>query len=131
MPKSLPFPDNEFDAYTIAFGIRNVPRIDLALAEAFRVLRRGGRFLCLEFSQVDVAALDRLYEAYSFRAIPAIGRFVTGDGEAYRYLVEFDPPLSPGRRFSRDDRKGGLRARLLYQAQRRHRRDPLGLEALA
>ncbi|MDR3407899.1 MAG: bifunctional demethylmenaquinone methyltransferase/2-methoxy-6-polyprenyl-1,4-benzoquinol methylase UbiE [Methylovirgula sp.] len=86
--ESLPFPDNEFDAYTIAFGIRNVPRIDLALAEAFRVLRRGGRFLCLEFSQVDVAALDKLYEAYSFRAIPAIGRFVTGDGEAYRYLVE-------------------------------------------
>ncbi len=86
--ESLPFPDNEFDAYTIAFGIRNVPRIDLALSEAFRVLRRGGRFLCLEFSQVDVASLDKLYEAYSFRAIPAIGRFVTGDGEAYRYLVE-------------------------------------------
>ncbi len=86
--ESLPFPDNEFDAYTIAFGIRNVPRIDLALSEAFRVLRRGGRFLCLEFSQVDVASLDNLYEAYSFRAIPAIGRLVTGDGEAYRYLVE-------------------------------------------
>jgi demethylmenaquinone methyltransferase / 2-methoxy-6-polyprenyl-1,4-benzoquinol methylase len=86
--ESLPFPDNEFDAYTIAFGIRNVPRIDLALSEAFRVLRRGGRFLCLEFSQVDVASLDKLYEAYSFRAIPAIGRLVTGDGEAYRYLVE-------------------------------------------
>ncbi|MGP8233301.1 MAG: bifunctional demethylmenaquinone methyltransferase/2-methoxy-6-polyprenyl-1,4-benzoquinol methylase UbiE [Methylovirgula sp.] len=86
--ESLPFPDNEFDAYTIAFGIRNVPRIDLALAEAFRVLRRGGRFLCLEFSQVNIAALDKLYEAYSFRAIPAIGRLVTGDGEAYRYLVE-------------------------------------------
>jgi demethylmenaquinone methyltransferase/2-methoxy-6-polyprenyl-1,4-benzoquinol methylase len=86
--ESLPFPDNEFDAYTIAFGIRNVPRIDLALSEAFRVLRRGGRFLCLEFSQVDVASLDKLYEAYSFRAIPAIGKLVTGDGEAYRYLVE-------------------------------------------
>jgi demethylmenaquinone methyltransferase / 2-methoxy-6-polyprenyl-1,4-benzoquinol methylase len=86
--ESLPFPDNEFDAYTIAFGIRNVPRIDLALAQAFRVLRRGGRFLCLEFSQVDIAALDKLYAAYSFRAIPTIGRLVTGDGEAYRYLVE-------------------------------------------
>ncbi len=86
--ESLPFPDNEFDAYTIAFGIRNVPRIDVALAEAFRVLRRGGHFLCLEFSQIDVAALDKLYEAYSFRAIPAIGKLVTGDAEAYRYLVE-------------------------------------------
>jgi demethylmenaquinone methyltransferase/2-methoxy-6-polyprenyl-1,4-benzoquinol methylase len=86
--ESLPFPDNEFDAYTIAFGIRNVPRIDVALNEAFRVLRRGGHFLCLEFSQVDVAALDRIYEAYSFRAIPAIGKLVTGDSEAYRYLVE-------------------------------------------
>ena len=86
--EALPFPDNEFDAYTIAFGIRNVPRIDVALREAFRVLRRGGHFLCLEFSQVDVATLDRIYEAYSFRAIPAIGRLVTGDGEAYRYLVE-------------------------------------------
>ena len=62
-----------FDAYTIAFGIRNVPRIQVALNEAFRVLRRGGHFLCLEFSQVDSAALDRVYEAYSFRAIPAIG----------------------------------------------------------
>jgi len=86
--EALPFPDNEFDAYTIAFGIRNVPRIEVALQEAFRVLRRGGHFLCLEFSQVDIATLDRIYEAYSFRAIPAIGRLVTGDGEAYRYLVE-------------------------------------------
>jgi demethylmenaquinone methyltransferase / 2-methoxy-6-polyprenyl-1,4-benzoquinol methylase len=86
--ESLPFPDNDFDAYTIAFGIRNVPRIDLALKEAYRVLRRGGHFLCLEFSQVDSAALNHIYEAYSFRAIPAIGKLVTGDGEAYRYLVE-------------------------------------------
>jgi demethylmenaquinone methyltransferase / 2-methoxy-6-polyprenyl-1,4-benzoquinol methylase len=86
--ESLPFPSNEFDAYTIAFGIRNVPRIEIALAEAYRVLRRGGRFLSLEFSQVDVAGLDRLYEIYSFRAIPALGQLVTGDAEAYRYLVE-------------------------------------------
>ncbi len=86
--ESLPFPDYDFDAYTIAFGIRNVPRIDVALKEAYRVLRRGGHFLCLEFSQVDIAALDRVYEAYSFRAIPAIGKLVTGDAEAYRYLVE-------------------------------------------
>jgi demethylmenaquinone methyltransferase / 2-methoxy-6-polyprenyl-1,4-benzoquinol methylase len=86
--ESLPFSSGAFDAYTIAFGIRNVPRIEAALAEAYRVLRRGGRFLCLEFSQVDSAALDRLYRAYSFRAIPALGQMITGDADAYRYLVE-------------------------------------------
>ncbi|HYA80605.1 MAG TPA: ubiquinone/menaquinone biosynthesis methyltransferase, partial [Methylocystis sp.] len=64
--ESLPFPGNEFDAYTIAFGIRNVPRIQVALEEAFRVLKPGGRFLCLEFSQVAVPGLDKIYEAYSF-----------------------------------------------------------------
>jgi demethylmenaquinone methyltransferase / 2-methoxy-6-polyprenyl-1,4-benzoquinol methylase len=86
--ESLPFPSGKFDAYTIAFGIRNVPRIETALAEAYRVLRRGGRFLCLEFSQVDLAAIDRLYRAYSFRAIPMLGGIVTGSPDAYRYLVE-------------------------------------------
>ncbi|MBM3082467.1 bifunctional demethylmenaquinone methyltransferase/2-methoxy-6-polyprenyl-1,4-benzoquinol methylase UbiE [Chelatococcus daeguensis] len=86
--ESLPFPDRSFDAYTIAFGIRNVPRIELALKEAHRVLKRGGRFLCLEFSRVDVPVLDAIYDAYSFNVIPAMGRMVTGDGEPYRYLVE-------------------------------------------
>ncbi len=86
--EKLPFEDGSFDAYAIAFGIRNVPRIDTALAEARRVLKHGGRFLSLEFSQVDTPMLDRLYEAYSFRVIPALGRAVTGDAEAYRYLVE-------------------------------------------
>jgi demethylmenaquinone methyltransferase/2-methoxy-6-polyprenyl-1,4-benzoquinol methylase len=86
--EALPFPDRHFDAYTIAFGIRNVPRIPEALAEAFRVLRPGGRFLCLEFSSVDVPGLDRLYDLYSFNVIPALGRSVTGDAESYRYLVE-------------------------------------------
>ena len=86
--EELPFADASFDAYTIAFGIRNVPHIDKALAEAFRVLRRGGRFLCLEFSEVDVPMLDKVYEAWSFNAIPRIGQMVTGDGEPYRYLVE-------------------------------------------
>ena len=84
----LPFSDAGFDAYTIAFGIRNVPRIETALGEAFRVLKRGGRFLCLEFSHVDVPVFDRVYDAYSFTAIPAMGKIVTGDGAAYRYLVE-------------------------------------------
>src|SRR5215467_4815555 len=86
--ESLPFPDRNFDACTVAFGIRNVPRIDIALAEFFRVLRSGSRFLCLEFSSVDVPGLDALYDFYSFNVIPALGRAVAGDAEAYRYLVE-------------------------------------------
>ena len=86
--EALPFADRCFDAVTIAFGVRNVPRIDAALAEAFRVLRIGGKFLCLEFSAVDVPGLDRLYDFYSFNVIPALGRAVTGDAESYRYLVE-------------------------------------------
>jgi demethylmenaquinone methyltransferase / 2-methoxy-6-polyprenyl-1,4-benzoquinol methylase len=86
--ESLPFADKSFDAVTIAFGIRNVPRIDAALAEAFRVLKIGGKFLCLEFSAVDVPGLDRLYDFYSFNVIPALGRTVAGDAESYRYLVE-------------------------------------------
>jgi demethylmenaquinone methyltransferase/2-methoxy-6-polyprenyl-1,4-benzoquinol methylase len=86
--EELPFPDASFDAYTIAFGIRNVPRINLALSEAYRVLKRGGHFLCLEFSNVTIPGLDRLYEAYSFRAIPLIGEIITKDRDAYRYLVE-------------------------------------------
>jgi demethylmenaquinone methyltransferase / 2-methoxy-6-polyprenyl-1,4-benzoquinol methylase len=86
--EALPFADRSFDAVTIAFGIRNVPRIDAALAEAFRVLKIGGKFLCLEFSTVDVPGLDRLYDFYSFNVIPALGRAVAGDAESYRYLVE-------------------------------------------
>ena len=86
--EDLPLPGDHFDAYTIAFGIRNVPRIDKALGEAYRVLKRGGRFLALEFSRVDTPLLDRLYDVYSMTAIPALGKVVTGDGEPYRYLVE-------------------------------------------
>jgi demethylmenaquinone methyltransferase / 2-methoxy-6-polyprenyl-1,4-benzoquinol methylase len=86
--ETLPFPDRSYDAVTIAFGIRNVPRIASALAEAYRVLRIGGRFHCLEFSKVDVPGLDTLYDFYSFNVIPALGRAVADDAEAYRYLVE-------------------------------------------
>lgn len=86
--EALPYPDKSFDSYTIAFGIRNVPRIEVALREAYRVLKRGGRFLCLEFSPVDMPGLDRIYDAYSFNVIPLIGQAVTGDAESYRYLVE-------------------------------------------
>ena len=86
--EALPFRDRSFDAATIAFGIRNVPRIETALAEAYRVLKIGGRFVCLEFSAVTVPGLDRLYDLYSFNVIPALGRAVAGDAESYRYLVE-------------------------------------------
>ena len=86
--EALPFADASFDAATIAFGIRNVPRIERALAETFRVLKIGGKFVCLEFSSVDVPALDRLYDFYSFNVIPALGQIVAGDAESYRYLVE-------------------------------------------
>jgi len=86
--EALEFPDRTFDGYTIAFGIRNVPRIDAALKEAYRVLKPGSRFLCLEFSTVDVPGLDRLYDFFSFKVIPPLGRAVTGDAESYQYLVE-------------------------------------------
>ena len=86
--EQLPYADRSFDCVTIAFGIRNVPRIERAVSEAYRVLKIGGRFLCLEFSAVDVPGLDRLYEFYSFKAIPRIGEVVTGDREASQYLVE-------------------------------------------
>ena len=86
--EALPFENGRFDAYTIAFGIRNVTHIDEALAEAFRVLKPGGRFLCLEFSSVEVPLLDTLYDAYSFNAIPMLGGLVAGDAQSYRYLVE-------------------------------------------
>ncbi len=86
--EALPFPDRSFDAVTIAFGIRNVPRIATALAEAHRVLKLGGRFLCLEFSTADLPGLAALYDLYSFNVIPALGQAVAGDAESYRYLVE-------------------------------------------
>ncbi|MEQ8746493.1 bifunctional demethylmenaquinone methyltransferase/2-methoxy-6-polyprenyl-1,4-benzoquinol methylase UbiE [Pyruvatibacter sp.] len=84
----LPLEDNRFDAYTIAFGIRNVPDLDAALAEAYRVLKPGGRFLCLEFSHVVVPLLDDIYERWSFGVIPRIGELVAGDRDSYQYLVE-------------------------------------------
>jgi demethylmenaquinone methyltransferase/2-methoxy-6-polyprenyl-1,4-benzoquinol methylase len=86
--QQLPFPDRSFDAYTIAFGLRNVTRIDEALAEARRVLKPGGRFLCLEFSQVVLPVLDRLYDLYSFNLLPRLGQIVARDRDSYVYLVE-------------------------------------------
>jgi demethylmenaquinone methyltransferase/2-methoxy-6-polyprenyl-1,4-benzoquinol methylase len=86
--ESLPFPDGSFDAYTIAFGLRNVTNIDAALAEARRVLKPGGRFFCLEFSRVAIAPLRLLYERYSDAVIPRLGEIVAKDRESYAYLVE-------------------------------------------
>ncbi len=98
--EELPFADETFDAYTIAFGIRNVPRIPLALAEAHRVLKRGGRFLCLEFSQVDTPVLADVYRLFSDRVIPPIGRAVTGDAQPYQYLVESIRKFPSAERFT-------------------------------
>ncbi len=86
--EELPFEDKSFDAYTIAFGIRNVPRIQKALDEAHRVLKRGGRILVLEFSQVDVPGFDAVYRTYSDRVIPPMGKLVTGDAQPYQYFIE-------------------------------------------
>jgi demethylmenaquinone methyltransferase / 2-methoxy-6-polyprenyl-1,4-benzoquinol methylase len=86
--EALPFPDRTFDAYTIAFGIRNVTHLDRALSEAHRVLKIGGRFMCLEFSAVTVPMLDRLYDFHSFNVIPALGQLAAGDRASYQYLVE-------------------------------------------
>ncbi|XP_047416194.1 2-methoxy-6-polyprenyl-1,4-benzoquinol methylase, mitochondrial isoform X3 [Sciurus carolinensis] len=86
--EELPFDDDKFDVYTIAFGIRNVTHIDRALQEAHRVLKPGGRFLCLEFSQVNNPLISRLYDLYSFQVIPVLGEVVAGDWKSYQYLVE-------------------------------------------
>lgn len=86
--EALPFSDQSFDAFTTAFCIRNVTHIDRVLGEARRVLKPGGRFLCLEFSRVVLPPLERAYESYSFRVLPALGQLVAGDRAAYRYLAE-------------------------------------------
>jgi demethylmenaquinone methyltransferase / 2-methoxy-6-polyprenyl-1,4-benzoquinol methylase len=107
--EELPYADRSFDCVTIAFGIRNVPRIERALAEAFRVLRIGGRFLCLEFSAVTMPGLDALYELYSFQVIPRVGAAVTGDREAYQYLVESIRKFPRPERFADMMRDAGFR----------------------
>ncbi len=86
--ETLSFPDGQFDAYTIAFGIRNVTDIPAALREAHRVLKRGGRFYCLEFSTSEWPGFGQLYDRYSETVIPRIGKVVAGDEDSYRYLVE-------------------------------------------
>ncbi|WP_440935507.1 bifunctional demethylmenaquinone methyltransferase/2-methoxy-6-polyprenyl-1,4-benzoquinol methylase UbiE [Candidatus Pelagibacter sp.] len=85
--EKIPLSDNLFDFYTISFGLRNTANIDKALSEAYRVLKPGGRFLCLEFSKIQNANLDTLYKNYS-KLIPSIGKFVVGEKQPYEYLVK-------------------------------------------
>lgn len=86
--EQLPFEDNQFDHYAISFGIRNVTNIDKALKEAYRVLKVGGKFACLELSNVNIPILRRIYDLYSFKIIPKVGKIVTGSEDSYQYLVE-------------------------------------------
>lgn len=106
---ALPFDDGTFNSYTIAFGIRNVTRPEDALREAFRVLKPGGRFICLEFSKVVIPVMDRIYDAYSFNVIPAMGSVVANDRDSYQYLVESIRKFPDQERFSMMMRAAGFR----------------------
>ena len=106
--ENLPFPDRSFDAYTIAFGLRNVTDIDRALADAYRILKPGGRFYCLEFGKVTSAPVARVYDAYSERALPFFGRIVARDADSYRYLHESIRRFPPQRELAARLRKAGF-----------------------
>jgi demethylmenaquinone methyltransferase/2-methoxy-6-polyprenyl-1,4-benzoquinol methylase len=106
--EELSFGDRHFDAYTIAFGIRNVTRVQTALEEAYRVLKVGGRFFCLEFSTTTWPGFDRLYDAYSMRVVPKIGRIVAQDEDSYRYLVESIRRFPPMHEFKAMIEKAGF-----------------------
>jgi len=106
--QALPFDDARFDAYTIAFCLRNVTDIDKALREARRVLKPGGRFLCLEFSKVLVPGLDAAYDLYSFQVLPRMGQMIAGNREAYQYLAESIRRFPPQQELARRIREAGL-----------------------
>lgn len=106
--EELSFPSRHFDAYTIAFGIRNVTRIDKALAEAHRVLRFGGRFFCLEFSTTEWPGFKEVYDAYSHKLVPQIGQMIAGDAESYRYLIESIRRFPPMPEFEKMIREAGF-----------------------
>lgn len=106
--ESLPFEDNSRDAYTIAFGIRNVTHIDKALREALRVLKPGGKFLCLEFSQLPNEQLQKMYDRYSFTVIPKLGVLVAGSAQPYQYLVESIRQFPDQERFAAMIREAGF-----------------------
>ena len=105
---ALPFESASFDRYTISFGIRNVTRIDAALAEAFRVLRPGGRLMVLEFSQLPNPMMQKAYDTYSFNVIPGMGKLVTGDRDSYQYLVESIRRFPPQEEFASMIRAAGF-----------------------
>jgi demethylmenaquinone methyltransferase/2-methoxy-6-polyprenyl-1,4-benzoquinol methylase len=106
--ETLSYPDRQFDAYTIAFGIRNVTHIDRALAEAHRVLKYGGRFFCLEFSTMTWPGAKQAYDFYSHRLVPQIGKAVAGDADSYRYLIESIRRFPPMPEFERMIRAAGF-----------------------
>lgn len=106
--ESLGFPDAHFDAYTIVFGIRNVTHIESALAEAYRVLRYGGRFFCMEFSQTKWPGFDKAYNFYSHRIMPKVGKAVAGDEASYKYLAESIDRFPPMEKFEAMIRDAGF-----------------------
>jgi len=106
--EELSFPDRFFDAYTIAFGIRNVTHIDRALAEAHRVLRFGGRFFCLEFSTTEWPGFKEVYDAYSHHLVPRLGQAIAGDADSYRYLIESIRRFPPMPEFAAMIRRAGF-----------------------
>jgi demethylmenaquinone methyltransferase/2-methoxy-6-polyprenyl-1,4-benzoquinol methylase len=106
--ETLSFGDAAFDAYTIAFGIRNVTFRDKALAEAYRVLKRGGRFFCLEFSTTLWPGFKEAYDAYSHRMVPKLGKMLAGDEESYRYLIESIRRFPPMEDFRAEIAKAGF-----------------------
>ncbi len=108
--EALPLPDRSVDVYAIAFGLRNVTHIDTALGEARRVLRPGGRFFCLEFSDVVLPVLDRLYRLYGDVVIPRLGAWVAGDAESYRYLIESIRQFPPAPALAERMAEAGLEA---------------------
>lgn len=120
---ALPFADASFDVYTISFGIRNVTRIEDALAQAFRVLRPGGRLMVLEFSRIPNDLMQAVYDAYSFNVIPRMGQIVTGDRDSYQYLVESIRKFPDQERFAAMIRAAGF-------GQVKYRNLSMGIAAL-
>jgi|GEM_PF-20647 len=106
--ETLTFDSNSFDAYTIAFGIRNVTRIDLALKEAHRVLKRGGRFFCLEFSTTNWPGFAEVYDFYSHKIVPKVGKLIADDEDSYRYLIESIRRFPPMPEFKRMIEEAGF-----------------------
>lgn len=106
--ETLTFPDRFFDGYTIAFGIRNVTLIDAALAEAYRVLKHGGRFYCLEFSTTQWPGFKEIYDFYSHKLVPRIGEAIAGDADSYRYLIESIRRFPPMPEFEKMIRTAGF-----------------------